>query len=790
MANTYSSSLRLIIQQTGTNQGTWGGYTNTNIATLLEQAIAGVGAIAVSGSSNYTLTSTNGASDEARNAILNVTGTLTAAISIICPTESKAYIVKNGTTGGFSITIKTATGTGITVPAGYTTMVYCDGTNVVDAVNYIDNVKVGTLITDTLSTAAITANTITANTQFVGPGTGLTGTAASLSIGGNATTATTATTATKATNIAGGLRGSIPYQQSVDTTKFLSANTTTSPQFVASVGTGATFTGSISTTTLTVSAVATGTLAVGQVITGTGVTAGTYISALGTGTGGTGTYTVSASQTVASTAMSTTGNVAAFNGNIVGTTLTVTTLTSGAVVLGQAITGSANNAIVTGSITGTTLTVTGVSSGTLAVNQTLTGTGVVVGTTITAFGTGTGGTGTYTVSIPSASVTGSISGTTLTVTAVASGTLAINQTISGTGITAGTTITSLGTGTGGTGTYNVSVSQTVASTTVTAAGANVSSTTIAATGAAVAASTYITAFGTGTGGTGTYTVNVSQTVPTTAISATGTQANAPSLVGSTGSGNVVLDTAPTITNPTLNGTVLIGTATPEKISQSTAVTLSATSFTGYISTTTLTVTAVASGTIQVGQIIKGTGVTAGTYITALLTGAGGTGTYTVSVSQTVASTTISVTGVNFLNIPSWAKRVTVTLSGTSTASTGVPIIRLGTSGGITSSGYSSGVSVVSTSSVASQTSDPSGFECVYTGAATHVYTGNLSICNITGNTWVISGNTTYGSPSTYGEVLLGGTVTLASALTMLSYTTTAGTDTFDAGTVNILIEGY
>jgi hypothetical protein len=63
--------------------------------------------------------------------------------------------------------------------------------------------------------------------------------------------------------------------------------------------------------------------------------------------------------------------------------------------------------------------------------------------------------------------TGSISGTTLTVTAVSTGTLIVGQTISGTGVTSGTTITALGTGTGGTGTYTVSVSQTVSSTTLT-----------------------------------------------------------------------------------------------------------------------------------------------------------------------------------------------------------------------------------------------------------------------------------------------------------------------------------
>lgn len=79
--------------------------------------------------------------------------------------------------------------------------------------------------------------------------------------------------------------------------------------------------------------------------------------------------------------------------------------------------------------------------------------------------------GKKTVAGSAASVTGSISTTTLTVTAVGSGTLTVGQTLSGSGVTAGTKITALGTGTGGTGTYTVSASQTVSSTTITAAGA-------------------------------------------------------------------------------------------------------------------------------------------------------------------------------------------------------------------------------------------------------------------------------------------------------------------------------
>lgn len=124
------------------------------------------------------------------------------------------------------------------------------------------------------------------------------------------------------------------------------------------------FTGSISTTTLTVTSVLSGTIAVGQAIFGNNVSQNTVITALGTGTGGVGTYTVSNSQTVASTS----------------------------------INAVASPAIVTGSISGTTLTVSAVTSGTLKIGQTIEGTGITDGTVITAFGTGSGGAGTYTVS--------------------------------------------------------------------------------------------------------------------------------------------------------------------------------------------------------------------------------------------------------------------------------------------------------------------------------------------------------------------------------------------------------
>jgi hypothetical protein len=136
-------------------------------------------------------------------------------------------------------------------------------------------------------------------------------------------------------------------------------------------------------------------------------------------------------------------------------------------------------AVITGSISGSTLTVSATSSGALALGNVISGQGVIPGTTLQS---GSGSTWTVSTS-QDASFTGSISGQVLTVTAVASGTIRIGQSISNnpSTITNGTIITGLGTGSGNTGTYIINNSQTVASGTITA---TVASTTITATGTA------------------------------------------------------------------------------------------------------------------------------------------------------------------------------------------------------------------------------------------------------------------------------------------------------------------
>ena len=207
MSSTYSTSLKLELIGNGDQSGTWGTTTNNNLGTLLEQAITGVQAITMF-NADYTLSNYNGTSDEARNAVLVVSGSNSDIRKIVAPqSQNKLYTVSNQTTGGYAITIGAATGTAVTIPSGVVATVYTDGSNFYSAQtgsagNFtINGTLTATGVTDTgaLTATTIGGTTITASTQFTGPGTGLTGTAASLTVG----TATTATSAAAITNSGG-----------------------------------------------------------------------------------------------------------------------------------------------------------------------------------------------------------------------------------------------------------------------------------------------------------------------------------------------------------------------------------------------------------------------------------------------------------------------------------------------------------------------------------------------------------------------------------------------------------
>ena len=127
MADTYSQLLRLRLQQTGANEDTWGALLNAAGLQLIEDAIAGMATITVA-ASDVTLSVANGANDQARMAILNLIGAPDGPRNIIVPALSKPYIVVNST--GQTMTMKTASGTGVAIPNGARQYLFCDGNEV------------------------------------------------------------------------------------------------------------------------------------------------------------------------------------------------------------------------------------------------------------------------------------------------------------------------------------------------------------------------------------------------------------------------------------------------------------------------------------------------------------------------------------------------------------------------------------------------------------------------------------------------------------------------------------
>ena len=158
----------------------------------------------------------------------------------------------------------------------------------------------------------------------------------------------------------------------------------------------------------------------------------------------------------------------------------------------------------------------------------------------------------------------------------------------------------------------------------------------------------------------------------------------------------------------------------------------------------------------------------------------------LSTSVSASSTAVDFNGAN--GIPSWAKRVTLMLDQVGTTSTGVPIIRLGTTSGIENSSYSSILSNTTASAIATKLSSTTGFEIIAAGLSTNRIAGQYVLNNFEGNVWIITGSMQPGT-TVVGQQFIAGRKTLASTLTRLQVTTTGGTDTFNAGSINIMYEG-
>jgi hypothetical protein len=152
----------------------------------------------------------------------------------------------------------------------------------------------------------------------------------------------------------------------------------------------------------------------------------------------------------------------------------------------------------------------------------------------------------------------------------------------------------------------------------------------------------------------------------------------------------------------------------------------------------------------------------------------------ISRGTSVAST--SGTSVDFTSIPSWVKRITVMFNGVSTNGSSNKLVQLGTVSGIASSGYvSTGAYTQATAGTASSTA---GF-IIFADNAAFLTSGTMTLCLLGSNVWV-SNHTAKASTSqlSYG----GGDITLGGTLDRIRITTVNGTDTFDAGSINILYE--
>ena len=179
MATSYSDNLKIALQGTGDNPGTWGTVTNGNLGTVIEEALVGKANIIFPTDDNYTPPAmTNGpATSPVRCFYLNVTstGNLSAIRTLTLPSIQKTYIIKNATSGspsGYSITVSSGAGTTVTVPNGSTMLVYVNGTTGVS--QQFSELASGTTIgggtivsttgTQTLTNKTLTAPTVTNGT--------------------------------------------------------------------------------------------------------------------------------------------------------------------------------------------------------------------------------------------------------------------------------------------------------------------------------------------------------------------------------------------------------------------------------------------------------------------------------------------------------------------------------------------------------------------------------------------------------------------------------------------------
>lgn len=175
---------------------------------------------------------------------------------------------------------------------------------------------------------------------------------------------------------------------------------------------------------------------------------------------------------------------------------------------------------------------------------------------------------------------------------------------------------------------------------------------------------------------------------------------------------------------------------------------------------------------------------------------GGNGAGTLSwvararMVQATAQASTSGTSIDFTGLPSWVKRVTVSLSGVSLSGTATPRLQIGPSGGVETSGYAGTTGFLQNASTSGAAVFSAGFDLISTSiTAANLYHGAIVLTQLEAstNTWSAAGVVAMSNSAV--PAMIGGSKALAGALSIVRLTSSNGTDTFDAGKVNILYEG-
>jgi len=165
-----------------------------------------------------------------------------------------------------------------------------------------------------------------------------------------------------------------------------------------------------------------------------------------------------------------------------------------------------------------------------------------------------------------------------------------------------------------------------------------------------------------------------------------------------------------------------------------------------------------------------------------------TGTTIQGTIKSGTAVSASGTSIDFTSIPSWVKRITVMFDGVSTSGTSLPQIQIGDSGGFETSSYTGKASNIATSSVTVAAHNSGFLLSSASGAASTRYgTVTLNLLNSSSNLWACTGILTVTDADL--TVTVAGTKALSGTLDRVRITTVGGSDTFDAGTINILYEG-